>query len=800
MKTHARRALLLSLVLLAACRDDLTGPGPQPEAAAPARPLGVIEVEITGIGTSQMSATARFPAPFAGGPSFALSPLPNDGVTTDGSVQLAQLATGSFTVGSRAAGGYRYVFATFRVRNAQADGTAYSTPRSNLTFLGVSTAASLGGTAILALRRFDGASITDPALPAQILPSGLAHQDASAQLASSGPDVLQALTEGEAASFTRPSGVTSVFPYGFVVRRTGSSSTRALPASPAVSQFDGLVTFAFRVPLQASAPQDVYTLIFNALGVDDSETRLTQSLEEQDVTAWSDLEERAGRLGVTGVRVLPGGSVPGGTRLCTVRTAGTAAAPTAYLVNAPTALTSWSPDPYAAASSFLSPGSGFSATFDHAVSGASGTSFVVNGSLRGRYFLAGSFSGNGTTTVSSPAASFFAGEEVEASVTSRIAGLCEPAVARFRIAAGLASATFTEPPRHATDTSPISVALGDLNGDGVLDFVTANIDADNVTVALASGGGGFVPPACACAVPVGIAPSAVALGDLNGDGKLDAAVTNIISGDVTVLLGSGTGGFTEAPDSPVPVGFGPTALAIGDLNGDGRLDIAVVNSGQDDVTPLFGDGAGGFVGGCGCGVLVGVSPRAIAIGDVNRDGRMDLITANWGSDDVSVLAGDGQGGFIEVAGSPFDVDLGGAAAGGPASVVVTDLDGDGKLDMAVADERAHNLTFFKGNGAGGFASGVAVALPAGSAPNSLVAGDLNGDGKMDLAVVLGGPEQVDVLLGDGAGGFTPAAGSPFGTFDQPTAIAVGPIDANTTLDLLVADQFTDEVSVLLNGP
>ncbi len=328
-----RRSLfwLTIVVVLSGCRDGITGP---PGLPGPGGPSSLMEIEISGIGTGQMNASAN-PLPPAGGVGFSLSAPGGSGGEGNGTIELAPLSTGSFTVGERGDGGVRYIYATFRVRNAQSNGTPYDTPRNNLTFLAVSTGSTLSGTAVSRLRRFDG-SAADDAIAPSVLPTGAVVQDRDGHVAPRFADVLQAFTEAEAAGFATPAGV-DVLPYGFVVSNPNSSTSRTLPASPAPGQYDGVVTFAFRIPLQASPAADPFTISVMMQAVDDNVTRLTQSIEEQG-EGQAAFEQRAASLGAASVTLLAGGSYSGGlpTRtLCLVRTAGPAGAPTATIGSGP---------------------------------------------------------------------------------------------------------------------------------------------------------------------------------------------------------------------------------------------------------------------------------------------------------------------------------------------------------------------------------------------------------------------------------------------------------------------------------
>jgi hypothetical protein len=177
-------------------------------------------------------------------------------------------------------------------------------------------------------------------------------------------------------------------------------------------------------------------------------------------------------------------------------------------------------------------------------------------------------------------------------------------------------------------------------------------------------------------------------GDFDGDGKPDLAVTNYDGNNVTVLLGNGAGGFSPAAGSPIAVGTHPFYLALGDFNGDGHSDLAVPNAGSNNVTILLGTGSGGFDPAPGSPLAVGSIPTAVAVGDFDADGHQDLAVTDSGSNDVAVLLGSGDGTFSPAAGSPV------AAGTTPYFVAAGDLNGDGQPDLAVANYIDNNLSIF----------------------------------------------------------------------------------------------------------
>jgi uncharacterized protein (TIGR03437 family) len=341
-------------------------------------------------------------------------------------------------------------------------------------------------------------------------------------------------------------------------------------------------------------------------------------------------------------------------------------------------------------------------------------------------------------------------------------------------------------------TSPIYVIAGDFNGDGKPDLAIVNNVSNNVTVVLGDGSGGFTAsPGSPFAV--GTNPTFVAVGDFNGDGIQDLAVANFGDNTVTVLLGNGLGRFTEAMGSPFAAGNGAYAVAVGDFNGDGIQDLAIADGGGTTVTVLLGNGSAGFTASQGSPFTVGNNPVALAVGDFNGDGIQDLAVGNYNDNTVSVLLGDGFGGFGTPMGSPLTVGT------TPASVVVADFNGDGKQDLATANTFDNTVTVLLGNGSGGFTEAMNSPFAVGSYPTSVTVGDFNGDGIPDLATANDGGTNVTVLLGNGLGGFTTAAGSPFGVGSGPDAVVGGDFNGDGIQDLVAANEDDNTVTVLLGA-
>jgi Flp pilus assembly secretin CpaC len=330
--------------------------------------------------------------------------------------------------------------------------------------------------------------------------------------------------------------------------------------------------------------------------------------------------------------------------------------------------------------------------------------------------------------------------------------------------------------------NPTAVAVGDFNGDGIPDFAAAASGANAVAVFLGKGDGTFGDPVT---YPTGGNPSAILAVDLNKDGYLDLVTADAASNDIGVLLGNGDGTFTDFVS--FAAGTQPAALATADFNGDGFADLAVANAGSNNITILLGRGDGTFQQ--PMAVQAGTSPRSLVAADFNGDGRMDLAVANYSSNDLWVLPGKGDGTF----GNPAIY----ATGNSPRAVAAGLLNQDSYIDLVVANSASNSVSVFLGDGTGAFHA--ANQFPTGSGPVSAVIAEITNNNIQDIAVANSADGTVSLLLGNGDGTFQLPINIGIGTGTQPASLANGDLNRDGYPDLLVANFATNNFSVLLGS-
>jgi VCBS repeat protein len=450
---------------------------------------------------------------------------------------------------------------------------------------------------------------------------------------------------------------------------------------------------------------------------------------------------------------------------------------------------------------------------------------------------------------------------------SRLAIVFLALVASMAWAPAAGAVTLSSPATFAAGIEPNAVAIAKLNGDSYLDLVTVNessqsVSAGAVSILLGGPGGTFGAPT---SFAVGILPDAVTVTHVNGDSNLDLVVANQTSDDISVLFGAGNGTFTTpatalindldgitAADTTItvdtttgfpasglvridaevihcagktattfttctrgvsgtapaihadrsavsmtPAGDAPTATAVGDFNSnaDSYPDIAVTNENSNTVSILLGGPGGSFAS--MSTIPVGTAPQSILTSDFNGDSKIDLVLANEAPNSstasVMVLLGAGNGTFTLKTNIAYGTRR-------PTAVEVSDFNGDSRIDFAVANYASSDFSVWLGNGDGTFTATTNPVLAAGSQPVAIAVGDFNRDFIPDLTMANEGTNNVSIVLGTGTGTFGSPVNFALPPGSGPQAIAVGNLDGNSFEDLALANKLQNVAGVFFEVP
>jgi hypothetical protein len=434
----------------------------------------------------------------------------------------------------------------------------------------------------------------------------------------------------------------------------------------------------------------------------------------------------------------------------------------------------------------VGPATSITVTFDDGMDPTTinDTTFFALGSQSGLHLGTISYNSITNTATLDPAQDFIYGEVVAAHLTRAIQDTSGASftgfVWNFTIAAISGTGGLKAPRQYATHTDPRGISTADLNEDGILDLIVANQGTNDFSLLVGDGNGGFNDPVHTFS---GSEPVGVVCGDLDNDGYTDWIIVTRGDGAVFPYLNNGTGVGTGT--GQFTVGTSPLLAVLADLDGDGSLDCATVNNGSNDMGVLIGNGDGTFQS--VTNYAVGPNPQGIHCGDFDEDGCIDLVVTRTGNARIILFRNNGDGTFtntgsIITGNSPYAVML--------ASLNLV----DNNLDLISANSGSNDISIALGNGTGGFGAGNQYSTPA--MPRFGTVCDMDADGVLDIIMSTVGNDSLAVMVNNGAAQFNTYRS--FYGGDSILSVGAGDFNLDGAMDIAVVCYNEDSVSVMLN--
>ncbi|MEO9804813.1 MAG: FG-GAP-like repeat-containing protein [Reichenbachiella sp.] len=368
----------------------------------------------------------------------------------------------------------------------------------------------------------------------------------------------------------------------------------------------------------------------------------------------------------------------------------------------------------------------------------------------------------------------------------------------------ISTASYAPLEEHTTGSSPRGIAVGDLNNDGKPDLVVANGSSSTVSIFKNTSTNGAVSYDPKVDLTAGTTPQDVAVSDLDGDGRLDLVVANQSDHTISIYRNTGTGSTISFADKvDFTAGTNPYAVAIGDIDGDGKPELITANRLSDDVTVLRNTSTIGAIDvtsfASKVDFPVGSSPYDVVLGDLDGDGKVDIAVANRSDNTISTLRNTSTNGIIDASSFAAKVDR--STGLSPYALALGDLDGDGKADLAVANRSQGTVSVLRNASSGiGVISYGRIDYYSGTSAIAVAIGDLDGDSKPDLAVVSQTGRLVSVFKNTSTPGTIDANSFADKVDYDPGyyiyALVLGDQDGDHKPDMVVTNQIGHTISVL----
>ncbi|CAF2006083.1 unnamed protein product [Rotaria magnacalcarata] len=332
-------------------------------------------------------------------------------------------------------------------------------------------------------------------------------------------------------------------------------------------------------------------------------------------------------------------------------------------------------------------------------------------------------------------------------------------------------------------SSPVWLIVHDFNKDNAQDMAVANSDGNNVGIFLGYGNGTF-RNASLYSTGSDSAPCSIAIGDFNGDNRMDIAAANVKDGNIVILFGYNNEIFMLEAAYGVEPGFVLKSIVVDDVNGDTILDIIISGqgSGRNNIGVLYGLNDGTFLIRKSYSTGVTAAALSIAIADFDNDDGKDFVTSNSNNNSISIM--------LRYKSEPFgeQTTIFTGDNSQPYSVAVSDFDNNDNLDIAVANSKTNNIGIFLGNGDGTFIDQYTIDSDLISVPVFIAVGEFNNDEKVDMVIANANKNTICILKGYGNGSFTVVQCYSTGLGSAPSSVSVGDFNQNNQTDLVVTEE------------